>query len=105
VVVNNAGGGLLATVDSLASEQWDDLFALDLKAAWILTQAALPGMRSIGGGAIVNVASIHAHMTRRGTFPYAAAKAGMLGLTCARNSRNEPTTSTPPAPPTATSCR
>ncbi len=81
VIVNNAGGGLLTNVGDLTSRQWDDLFALDLKAAWILTQAALPGMRSIGGGAIVNVASIHAHLTRAGTFPYAAAKAGLLGLT------------------------
>lgn len=81
VVVNNAGGGLLTNVDNLTSQQWDDLFALDLKAAWVLTQAVLPGMRSIGAGSIVNVASIHAHMTRAGTFPYAAAKAGMLGLT------------------------
>jgi NAD(P)-dependent dehydrogenase (short-subunit alcohol dehydrogenase family) len=81
VVVNNAGGGLPASVDDLTSEQWDGLFALDLKAAWILTQAVLPGMRSSGGGAIVNVASIHAHLTRAGVFPYAAAKAGLLGLT------------------------
>jgi NAD(P)-dependent dehydrogenase (short-subunit alcohol dehydrogenase family) len=80
-IVNNAGGGLLTTVGDLTSEQWDDLFALELKAAWILTQAVLPGMRQIGGGAIANVASIHAHLTRVGVFPYAAAKAGMLGLT------------------------
>jgi NAD(P)-dependent dehydrogenase (short-subunit alcohol dehydrogenase family) len=32
-------------------------------------------------GAIVNISSIHAHMTRSGMFPYAAAKSGMLGLT------------------------
>lgn len=81
VVVNNAGGGILTGIDGLTSQQWDELFALDLKAAWILTQAVLPGMRSLGGGSIVNIASIHAHMTRPGVFPYAAAKAGMLGLT------------------------
>jgi NAD(P)-dependent dehydrogenase (short-subunit alcohol dehydrogenase family) len=38
-------------------------------------------MRRRDGGSIVNIASIHAHLTRRGLFPYAAAKAGMLGLT------------------------
>jgi NAD(P)-dependent dehydrogenase (short-subunit alcohol dehydrogenase family) len=81
VVVNNAGGGLLTGVDSLTSQEWDELFNLDLKAAWILTQAVLLGMRSLGHGSIVNIASIHAHMTRPGVFPYAAAKAGMLGLT------------------------
>ncbi len=81
VVVNNAGGGILTGIDCLTSEQWDDLFALDLKAAWMLSQAVLPGMRSLGHGSIVNIASIHARMTRPGVFPYAAAKAGMLGLT------------------------
>src|ERR1700752_2028660 len=41
----------------------------------------LPPISALGAGAIVNVSSIHAHMTRAGMFPYAAAKSGMLGLT------------------------
>lgn len=81
LLVNNAGVGRAATVDDLESAQWDALMDVDLKAAWLCTQAALPGMRSLGGGAVVNIASIHAHLTRKGLFPYAAAKAGMLGLT------------------------
>lgn len=80
-LVNNAGVGRAAGVESLLSSEWDALMAVDLKAAWLLTRAVLPGMRALGGGAVVNVASIHAHLTRRGLFPYAAAKAGVLGLT------------------------
>ncbi|QWS32582.1 glucose 1-dehydrogenase [Curtobacterium sp. L6-1] len=81
VLVNNAGVGRAATVEQLRSADWDALMAVDLKAAWLCVQAALPGMRSRGGGSVVNIASIHAHLTRKGLFPYAAAKAGMLGLT------------------------
>jgi NAD(P)-dependent dehydrogenase (short-subunit alcohol dehydrogenase family) len=81
VLVNNAGVGRAAGLDDLESGDWDALMAVDLKAAWLCTKAALRGMRANGGGAVVNIASIHAHLTRRGLFPYAAAKSGVLGLT------------------------
>lgn len=79
-LVNNAGVGRPATIDSLRSEEWDALMAVDLKAAWLCATAVLPSLRN-GGGSVVNISSIHAHLTRRGLFPYAAAKAGVLGLT------------------------
>lgn len=65
----------------MTGESWERLFAVDLKAAWLTAKHALSQMRSAGGGAIVNIASIHAHMTRAGVFPFAAAKSGVLGLT------------------------
>jgi len=60
---------------------WDRFFDIDLKSAWLSTKHAIPHLRSAGGGSIVNVASIHALLTARGMFPYAAAKAGLVGLT------------------------
>lgn len=82
ILVNNAGVGQAATFDFLTSAQWDALFAVDLKAGWLCARAATPSMRTTGqGGAIVNVSSIHARLTRTGLFSYAAAKSGMLGLT------------------------
>ncbi|WP_432571014.1 SDR family NAD(P)-dependent oxidoreductase [Kineococcus sp. SYSU DK005] len=81
VLVNNAGLGRAAGVESLSSADWDALMAVDLKAAWLCTRALTHGMRRLGGGAVVNIASLHAHLTRPGLFPYAAAKAGVLGLT------------------------
>jgi NAD(P)-dependent dehydrogenase (short-subunit alcohol dehydrogenase family) len=65
----------------MTEAEWDRFLAIDLKAAWLCARRVIPGMRASGGGAIVNVASIHAQMTRRGMFPYAAAKAGVVGLT------------------------
>lgn len=81
VLVNNAGRNSYGDAVTMTSAEWDDVFALDLKAAWLCAKYALPQMLSRGRGAIVNVASVHAHMTAQGMFPYAAAKAGLLGLT------------------------
>jgi NAD(P)-dependent dehydrogenase (short-subunit alcohol dehydrogenase family) len=81
VLVSNAGVNAYADAVELTSEEWDRFFALDLKATWLLARAVLPGMREAGRGAIVAVSSVHATLTLPGRFPYAAAKAGLLGLT------------------------
>ena len=81
IVVNNAGVNAYADPATMSEQEWDAFFALDLKAAWLTARAALPRMRAARRGAIVNVSSIHATLTQPGRFPYAAAKAGLLGLT------------------------
>ncbi len=81
ILVNNAGVNAYADAATMTDEEWDAFFALDLKAAWLTARAVLPQMRVERSGAIVNVSSIHATVTQPGRFPYAAAKAGLLGLT------------------------
>jgi NAD(P)-dependent dehydrogenase (short-subunit alcohol dehydrogenase family) len=81
VLVNNAGVNAAFDLVTMTDRDWDRFFAIDLKSAWLCAKQVAPGMRESGGGAIVNVASIHATMTRFGMFPYAAAKAGVVGLT------------------------
>ena len=81
VLVNNAGRNLTFDSTTMTSDEWDDAFAVDLKAAWLAAKHAVPAMRTAGRGAIVNVASIHASATLPGFFPYGAAKAGLVGLT------------------------
>jgi len=81
ILVNNAGRNSFFDATLMTSEQWDSVIALNLKAAWLCSKYALPVMQRIGGGSIVNIASLHARMTTTGMFPYAAAKAGLLGLT------------------------
>ena len=80
-LINNAGVGSAGDPAELTESDWDGFFAVDLKGAWLCVKHVLPHIRSLGSGAIVNISSIHAHMTRAGMFPYAAAKSGMLGLT------------------------
>jgi NAD(P)-dependent dehydrogenase (short-subunit alcohol dehydrogenase family) len=80
-LVNNAGRNSYADPVTMTEEEWDAVFAVDLKAAWLAARAVLPGMIAARKGAIVNVASVHATMTYPGFFPYAAAKSGLVGMT------------------------
>ena len=79
-LVNNAGVNAYFDAVAMTEDEWDSVFAVDLKAAWMLAKAALPGLVA-RRGAIVNISSIQAQLTLRGFFPYAAAKAGLEGLT------------------------
>lgn len=81
VLVNNAARNARFDAATISEQDWDDAFAILLKATWRTAQAVLPGMIAAGGGSIVNIASIHARMTAQKFFPYAAAKAGVVGMT------------------------
>jgi NAD(P)-dependent dehydrogenase (short-subunit alcohol dehydrogenase family) len=81
MLVNNAGINAYGDAGEMTEAEWDRFFAVDLKAAWLCTKHALPQLRQCGGGAIINIASIHSFLTTRGMFPYAAAKSGVVGLT------------------------
>lgn len=80
-LVNNAGRNSYGDAVEFTEDEWDSLFNLDLKSSWLLCKAVLPGMRELGRGSIVQIASVHARMTYPNYFPYAAAKAGLIGLT------------------------
>ena len=80
-LVNNAGRNSYADPVTMTEDQWDAVFSVDLKAAWLAARAVLPGMIAAQRGAIVNIASVHADMTYPGFFPYAAAKSGLVGMT------------------------
>ena len=81
ILVNNAGINAYFDASTMTEAEWDSVFAVDLKGAWLCAKHALASMRPARRGSIVNIASIHAQMTIAGMFPYAAAKAGLVGLT------------------------
>lgn len=81
VLVNNAGVNAYYDATTMTGDEWDEVFAVDLKGAWLCAKHVLPAMRAAGRGSIVNIASIHASLTMAGMFPYAAAKSGLVGLT------------------------
>ncbi len=81
VLVNNAGVNAYYDATTMTETEWERVFAVDLKGAWLCAKHVLPGMTRRGRGAIVNIASIHASLTMAGMFPYAAAKSGLVGLT------------------------
>jgi len=81
VLVNNAGVNAGHDAASMSEQEWDRVFAVDLKGAWFCCKHVLPDMRARRSGSIVNIASVHARLTTAGMFPYAAAKSGLVGLT------------------------
>jgi NAD(P)-dependent dehydrogenase (short-subunit alcohol dehydrogenase family) len=81
VVVNNAGIHLLATVPDTSPPAYDELMATNLRAAVLLSRAAIPAMREAGGGVIVNVSSEAGVVAVPGQAAYNISKAGLLMLT------------------------
>lgn len=81
ILVNNAGLGVIRSVEELTEEDFDRTIAVNLKSAFLCTQAVLPGMRHRRWGRIVNISS-GAARGAGGIGPhYNASKAGMEGLT------------------------
>jgi NAD(P)-dependent dehydrogenase (short-subunit alcohol dehydrogenase family) len=81
ILVNNAGVNAYFDAETMTLQEWEQFFALDLRACWLCSKHVLPHLRRQRRGVIVNIASIHARLTVKGMFPYAAAKSGIVGLT------------------------
>lgn len=79
VVVNNAGLMIFRPIEELTDKDWQRVLGVDLLGAFHFTKLAF--LRMIGGGAIVNVSSIHALETQPLVAAYAAAKAALVSLT------------------------
>jgi NAD(P)-dependent dehydrogenase (short-subunit alcohol dehydrogenase family) len=81
VLVNNAGLTLAKPALELTAEDFDAIFGVDVRAAFLLSVAACEPMRRAGGGSIVNITSVHEHVPRPGLALYSAAKAALGMLT------------------------
>ncbi|MGF6743680.1 SDR family NAD(P)-dependent oxidoreductase [Paraburkholderia sp. CNPSo 3155] len=81
VLVNNAGTGTIVDIDILTEAEFDRTLAVNLKSAFLCTQAVLPGMRAQRWGRIVNLSSAAARGAGLVGVHYNASKAGLEGLT------------------------
>ncbi len=81
ILINNAGMALVRGVDDLTESEFDRTIAVNLKSAFLCTQAVLPSMRSKKWGRIVNISSGAARGAGAIGVHYNASKAGMEGLT------------------------
>ena len=80
-LVNNAGRNAYNDPVEMTEAEWEDFMNVDFKSVWTNAKLCLPAMRKNKFGSIVNISSIHARMSYMNYFPYAAAKAGIIGLT------------------------
>jgi cyclopentanol dehydrogenase len=86
VLLNNAGVGTMVvggTVETISLEHWDLALDVNVRAMYLVSRAAVPHMRSAGGGAIVNISSVSAFRgsVERPSHAYAASKGAVLALT------------------------
>jgi glucose 1-dehydrogenase len=81
VLVNNAGVTSAKPALELTAEDFDRIFTIDVRGAFLLARAAALVMKERGGGAIVNITSVHEHIPRPGFALYAAGKAALGMLT------------------------
>jgi NAD(P)-dependent dehydrogenase (short-subunit alcohol dehydrogenase family) len=81
VLVNNAGGLSVSTIETIAEQEWDRLMATNLKGPFLLSRSVLPAMRRAGGGSIINIGSVLGIVAIRDRAAYCASKGGVTMLT------------------------
>jgi len=81
VVINNAGVGLSRLLEATSDAEWSDVIGTNVSGVFYMMRAAIPALRSSGGGWIINIGSL----AGRNPFPkgaaYCASKAALIALT------------------------
>jgi NAD(P)-dependent dehydrogenase (short-subunit alcohol dehydrogenase family) len=80
-LVNNAALQIAKPLVETTVEEWDAVMAANLRSVFLGVKLAHPLLKARGGGAVVNVSSVHAIQTSANIAAYAASKGGMLALT------------------------
>ncbi|HEY5671347.1 MAG TPA: SDR family oxidoreductase [Anaerolineales bacterium] len=80
-LVNNAALQIAKPLLETSVEEWDAVMASNLRSVFLGVKLAHPLLKAAGGGAIVNVSSVHAVATSANIAAYAASKGGLLALT------------------------
>jgi glucose 1-dehydrogenase len=80
-LVNNAALQVAKPLLETSVEEWDNVMANNLRSVFLAVKLAHPLLKAAGGGAIVNVSSVHAVATSANIAAYAASKGGLLALT------------------------
>ena len=80
VLINNAATQIVAPVEQLTTDDWHTTLDVNLISPFLLTQALLSELQK-AQGSIINIASIHARLTKPHFAAYATSKAALVGLT------------------------
>lgn len=81
VLVNNAANDDRHSIDDVTEDYWDNRLGVNLKHMFFCSQAVIPGMRTKGGGVIVNLGSISWHLALPDLVLYQTCKAAIEGMT------------------------
>ncbi|HEY8336022.1 MAG TPA: glucose 1-dehydrogenase [Tardiphaga sp.] len=81
ILVNNAGISIAAPAETMTLAEWQKVIDVNMTAPFLCAQAVYPAMKDVGGGKIINIASVLATLGAGGAANYAASKGGILQLT------------------------
>ena len=81
ILINNAGVSRVGLFTDLTPEDWDQIFNINVRGAFLLTRATLPGMISRRHGSIVNISSMWGQAGASCEVAYSASKAALIGMT------------------------
>lgn len=82
VLVNNAGiAGPVASLTDVSVEEWDEVFAVNVRGVFLMCRAFLPPMVARGAGDVINIASVSGKRPLARRTPYTASKMAVIGLT------------------------
>ncbi len=80
VLINNAGITMNRPFEQVTPEQFDTLYAVNVRAPFFLTQAVAPAMRKAGAGTVINVTSIHAFQGKQEHSVYAGTRGAIVSF-------------------------
>jgi NAD(P)-dependent dehydrogenase (short-subunit alcohol dehydrogenase family) len=81
VLFNNAGIYPPGNLETLSSEEWDRVFALNTRGPFLVTQAALALLRAAADARVINIGSVMAYRGAPGSLHYVASKSALIGFT------------------------
>jgi NAD(P)-dependent dehydrogenase (short-subunit alcohol dehydrogenase family) len=82
ILINNAGiAGPVAPLVDVSAQEWDEVFAVNVRGVFLMCRAFLPAMIAHGRGDIINLSSVSGKRPLTGRTPYAASKVAVIGLT------------------------
>ena len=91
VLVNSAGIQRYGDVVDTAPAVWDEVMAVNLRSAYLMSHHAVPHLTATGTGSVVHVSSVQALAAQRGVAAYAASKGALVALTHAMAVDHAPT--------------
>ncbi|GAB2943539.1 glucose 1-dehydrogenase [Hymenobacter coalescens] len=81
ILVNNAGVAHVGNVENTADADFDRVYQVNVKGAYNCLHAVVPGMKAQGGGVVLNLASIAAHVGITDRFAYSMSKGAIFAMT------------------------
>jgi len=81
ILVNNAGINLRKFPQEYTAAEWDEILTVNLRSAFLCSQAVYPAMKKAGGGKIINIGSMTSILGGAKLAPYGASKGGIVQMT------------------------